>query len=405
LSHLGVPQELSTELTARLGPEGGLDSFSYRIGSGPFTYLLEGKTDRGGILVYTAGKQEEAVMLPVPSGRPVFLSALWPGFLGGEDWPPGQERVFSIMDPTGPAIRQLLVTYEGPEMLVMGQSTLPVKKYSLNFSGIIQKAWVGTDGEILRETGPLDLVIEKAPAGWQPQELPDLPRRDLAGLAAVTPTGLPIKNGDDLRKLTLRVGALRDTRLQLEGGRQTLAGDNLLVVREDHPDFISRKEGGEDGRNYLQANPFLQVEHPEIKRALAKMVRPEDPPSVKARKIVAWVYDNIEKKPVFSLPDALQTLRLKAGDCNEHAQLVAALGRAAGIPTGIEIGLAYQQGRFYYHAWNVFYLDRWITADATRGSLPAAVTNIRLWRTQGEVPLEMLGLIGQIKLEVLKAEK
>ena len=65
------------------------------------------------------------------------------------------------------------------------------------------------------------------------------------------------------------------------------------------------------------------------------------------------MYQNIQKRPVLSVPNALETLRNRVGDCNEHAVLLAALARAAGIPAQVEAGLVYQKGRFYYHAWNV----------------------------------------------------
>ena len=68
---------------------------------------------------------------------------------------------------------------------------------------------------------------------------------------------------------------------------------------------------------------------------------------------------------------ALQTLQRKAGDCTEAAVLLAALGRAAGIPTKVANGLVYS--RAYYHkisnafmphSWTLAYVDgRWQSFD------------------------------------------
>ena len=91
---------------------------------------------------------------------------------------------------------------------------------------------------------------------------------------------------------------------------------------------------------------------------------PNDPPQTRVLKILRWANENIEKKPVAAIPDALSVLRNRVGDCNEHAVLVAALARAAGVPARMEVGLVYLRGRFYYHAWNAFFLGRWITGDA-----------------------------------------
>ncbi len=68
---------------------------------------------------------------------------------------------------------------------------------------------------------------------------------------------------------------------------------------------------------------------------------------------------------------ALQTLQRKAGDCTEASVLLAALGRAAGIPTKVANGLVYS--RSYYHkvsnafmphSWTLAYVDgKWRSFD------------------------------------------
>jgi transglutaminase-like putative cysteine protease len=122
---------------------------------------------------------------------------------------------------------------------------------------------------------------------------------------------------------------------------------------------------------------------------------------VKAQKIVKWINANIEKRPVISLPDAISTLENKAGDCNEHAVLMAALSRAAGIPAKIESGLVYLNGRFYYHAWNLLYLGRWVTVDPLFGQIPADVTHIRFSSGDPKEQLVLMGIIGKVKLKVI----
>jgi transglutaminase-like putative cysteine protease len=114
-----------------------------------------------------------------------------------------------------------------------------------------------------------------------------------------------------------------------------------------------------------------------------------------------WVHLNIEKRPVLSVPDALSTLENRMGDCNEHAMLLAALARAAGIPARVEAGLAYMKGRFYYHAWNLLYLGRWVTADAVLGQLPADAAHLRLVTGSMQQQLDLAAVIGTITIEVL----
>ncbi len=126
------------------------------------------------------------------------------------------------------------------------------------------------------------------------------------------------------------------------------------------------------------------------------------PPLTRAKKLLDWVHTHIEKRPVLSLPDALSTLENRVGDCNEHAVLLAALARAAGIPTRIEAGLVYLKGRFYYHAWNLMYLGKWITADSLFGQLPADVSHLRFVTGSPEQQLDLMGIIGKIRLTVMQ---
>ncbi|MEA3438271.1 MAG: transglutaminase-like domain-containing protein, partial [Thermodesulfobacteriota bacterium] len=155
---------------------------------------------------------------------------------------------------------------------------------------------------------------------------------------------------------------------------------------------------------FMQPGPFIQSDHQKIKDQAKKIIRDEIVPLEKAKKLIAWVYKNIEKRPVLSVPDALSTLENRVGDCNEHAVLLAALARTTGIPARIETGLAYLNGRFYYHAWNLLYLGRWITADSVFGQIPADVTHIRF--TTGSLKqLDLMSIIGKVKIKVISPTK
>jgi transglutaminase-like putative cysteine protease len=159
---------------------------------------------------------------------------------------------------------------------------------------------------------------------------------------------------------------------------------------------------------YLKPEPFIQSNIPEIQRKASEIVGKEDDDQRKAEKLVAWVYKNIAKKPVISVPDALQTLKNREGDCNEHAVLLAALARAAGLPAQIETGLVYMRGSFFFHAWNVLYIDTlggWVTADAALGQMPADVTHLRFARGALENQADLVGLIGRLKIDIVRMEK
>jgi transglutaminase-like putative cysteine protease len=160
----------------------------------------------------------------------------------------------------------------------------------------------------------------------------------------------------------------------------------------------------EEIKGSLEPTPFIQSDHPEIQAKAREIVSPDDSEVTKANKLMKWVNENIQKRPVLSVPNALEILHHRVGDCNEHAVLLAALSRAAGIPAQVEAGLVYQNGRFYYHAWNALYLGQWITADSVMGQLPTDVTHIRFVRGT-ERQVDLVRMIGRLKIEIVTDSK
>jgi transglutaminase-like putative cysteine protease len=108
-----------------------------------------------------------------------------------------------------------------------------------------------------------------------------------------------------------------------------------------------------------------------------------------------------------SLPSALEVLRTKVGDCNEHTALYVALARAVNLPARIAVGLVYMRGAFYYHAWPEVYVEtpavggQWVAVDPTLNEFPADATHIRLVRGGLDRQTAVLPLIGKAKIRVV----
>jgi transglutaminase-like putative cysteine protease len=112
----------------------------------------------------------------------------------------------------------------------------------------------------------------------------------------------------------------------------------------------------------------------------------------------------LRKKNVAGIPDALSTLKSGEGDCNEHSYLFVAMARSVGIPARVNVGVAYLGGSFYYHAWPEFWAGDWFTVDPTWGQAPADVTHMRFISGDAAKFSEIMGLIGNLKLEVISWE-
>jgi len=218
------------------------------------------------------------------------------------------------------------------------------------------------------------------------------------------PANIPIENPESLDRLRLKIDGIQSSDVILDGGRQSFRQNILTIVREPLSGLSAvrvEKSGDESLAEFLKPSLFIQSDDPKIKKLVDSIVSADDSALVKAKKLADWVYHNIEKRPVLSLPDALATLENRVGDCNEHAMLLSALARAAGIPAKIEAGLVYLNDRFYYHAWNTLYLGEWITVDALFGQLPTDVTHIRFSSGSQSLQLDIMGIIGKVKLEIL----
>ena len=400
INTLGVVQPITVKTSARFTPEGEIRGFTFSIASNLFPFSAEG-TAQGGKMVVLIGKERKTIALPPK----VYLSADAASGAALAGLAPGEKKTFSLFDPATFAVRPVTVEYLGQEALTVMGRTVSAKKLAFDFMGMRQAAWISPDGSVLREEGLLGMTLQRvsrqeALSGFEKAAAPDLAE------AASIPVSTPIENPSAIRKLVMRLNGLPEGHFLLEGGRQTFKGGILTVLREDSFPGEGR-ELPENLHAFLEATPFIQSDHPSMIEKVSEIVAKEDSNQIKAEKLVAWVYKNIAKKPVISIPDALQTLKNRRGDCNEHAFLLAALARAGGLPARIETGLVFMRGSFFFHAWNVLYIDAlggWVTADAALGQFPADATHIRFARGELDHQIDLAGLIGRLKIDIVRME-
>lgn len=142
----------------------------------------------------------------------------------------------------------------------------------------------------------------------------------------------------------------------------------------------------ESNSDFLAPTPFCDFEHPFIKTASQNIFRAKNDsefldPSQKARRAFYWVRDHIKYTLGLTPAKASETLLLNEGSCSNKANLLAALLRSQGIPTGFMImevntkeyfgptsipRLNRYLSRKSLHVYNsIFIDDRWIQIDAT----------------------------------------
>jgi hypothetical protein len=121
-----------------------------------------------------------------------------------------------------------------------------------------------------------------------------------------------------------------------------------------------------------QANDWLQSDAPEIRKLAHEGAGDAATPREQMQRLEEFVRRFIRTKDLnVGYASALEVAKNPEGDCTEHAVLLAALGRALGIPTRVIDGLAYTdhyagaEHVFVPHAWAQAWIDgHWQSFDA-----------------------------------------
>jgi Transglutaminase-like superfamily len=405
INTMGLIQDISLNTSCRLNPDFTLQDLDFEISSGRFRFSVQGSLE-GNILHVTTKSAGSSRNLDVPVAGKTYLFNSIMDAVTSTDLNPGDKYIFNIFDPASMGQAAVIVEVFDQELIDIRGFNQQATKVSLNFKGVSQLAWIGKKGDIVKEKGLLGISLIRTDRTDALDGLGVEASQDLTKIASVA-SNVVLENLEALKLLKVKIQGIPSENLHLQGGRQTLKGQVLTVQKELLENLASELPSEnlpELEKIFLKPGPFIQSDHDKI-RGLAREIlkdEPDAPPLTKARKLLDWVHTHIEKRPVLSLPDALSTLENRVGDCNEHAVLLAALARAAGIPTRIEAGLVYLKGRFYYHAWNLIFLGRWVTADALFGQLPADVSHLRFATGSPEQQLDIMGIIGKIQLTVIQ---
>ena len=405
INTMGLIQDINLNTETQLNPDFTLRELDFEISSSQFRFRVHGSVSQNMMQAITesAGSKRR---LDIPlKDKPYHFGGIIDA-LAATDLEPGRRYIFNIFDPASMGQADVIVEVMGQEIINSGGSSQLATKVSLNFKGVSQLAWIGKEGDVVKEKGLLGISLvntnrKDALDGLAVESVQDLTK------AASVPSNILLKKLETLKELKIKIQGISTQNLQLQGGRQTFKGQVLTVEKEKLDDLapaLLPQNMAALEKIFLKPSPFIQSDDQRIQDMVREILGDDTAasPLTRARKLVDWVHTHIEKRPVLSLPDAISTLENRVGDCNEHAVLLAALARAAGIPARIEAGLVYLKGRFYYHAWDLIYLGKWVTADAVFGQLPADVSHLRLVAGSSEQQMDLMGVIGKIQLKVLQ---
>lgn len=318
----------------------------------------------------------------------------------------------------------------GPEDVEVYGKTVPATAWDVTVSslpGVTLRDYLSDEGKSIKSTIPLlpglELTVLEAD-------------KDLA-LSKLTPAEMmaqtfvvPNRKIERPRELTRAVYQLK-TR-----GGDALPALPQLGVQEYDPagrvsvDMSRVADEPIEAERFLRASAVLNHEAPAVRAWLEPLqrVRLAGGQAATAEFLRQEVHQNIRTKDLsVGFATASDVACTKQGDCTEHAVLLAALLRGAGIPSRCVSGLVYadqfagHKGIFGYHMWTQAWIKtekhagefgggggRWVDFDAT---LPDGVrfdaTHIALSVSDmndglvGNDMAALLPLLGNLEIEVV----
>ncbi|MEX0856410.1 MAG: transglutaminase-like domain-containing protein [Gemmatimonadota bacterium] len=362
---------------------------------------------------------------------PLLASALPIRLAKGGELREGRQLRFPVFDPSSVSIRTVEVDVLERGILTLPDSAIvdevsgvwraasssevPAWRLRETYGGISLESWIDEDGRVIRSSSAMGFSIERTAYELAIQD------RDAAVLAAgqgavgsdlilstAIASNVDLGEVTEYDELRFHLSGVDLSGFHLDGGRQELRGDTLVVRREEwgalEPGY-TLPYPRMDLREALEPEPLIQSGDPglvDVARTLGGVrgFGGANPRTV-AQRLHEAVFSSLEKTVSFTLPSALQVLETMRGDCNEHTVLYVALARAVGLPARVAVGLVYLEGSFYYHAWPEVWLGEWVAVDPTLGQLPADAAHLRFMTGNLAQQVEIARLIGTLRIEVL----
>ncbi len=385
--------------SAWISKHAGLTHFDFSIKSADHEMRIEGavEDDRLKARVHTG---DEVLPLSFPVKREFFLS-------GGLGMPsmtlpplePGTEVYVDAFDPTTLSMGKAKLLCVARETLTIAGEDIETCVIDTEIAGITTRAWVNADEEVVRAETPFGFILEKIEAREALMPIDVDETDNLVQRFAIKHTGeKPVRDCQRMR-----------VRLEGVDAQYLPPGDEIQVPAPDGYDITVPKAPGtgtpldeETRQETLSSDVFIQADHAKIVELAKTLGENAASPWEHALRINQWLFENIEKAGVMSVPSALEVLERREGDCNEHTVLHVALARAAGIPARIAIGLVWSDelNAFGYHAWPEVHAGQWIPMDPTFGQDIADATHIKLLNGSIDQWTRLIPFIGQLRIHV-----
>lgn len=417
---------LETKRTSAETADGQMVSFREEQRLGPTPVISTGQVEDGKLIVKTReGEQTNTrtIDLPETIGGPFAPEHS----LTRQPMRPGETRTVRFYEPMlGALAAETLeaADFEQVELLSGTEKLLRIES-TLNLDGQPQPIrgvrWTNDKGETLKTTSAAMRQVtyrtskEQAVRSSAEEPVFDLMRGTIVKLDR------PLENAREIQVARYRVElsggnpakifAVGPTQQVKSTGPHT-AEVTVTSLDPEAPECVGAAGAATDDDR--QPSSIIQSDDPRIVEMAREAVGDRATPGEIAVALEEYVSNKMRAKSNYStaFATAADVARTLEGDCTEHAVLLAALGRAADIPSRVAIGLVYSpaDGGFAYHMWTEMLLsDCWVPLDATLGEGRISADHLKLTdssltdRAGFASFLPLAEVLGQLKIEVLEA--
>jgi hypothetical protein len=404
MAMLGRESDLAIDGTAWLSEAQGLQDFNFSVGSSGHEMKVRGEVADGVLLaeLETAG---ETLPFRFPVGNALRIGGgmAMPN-LDFPDLDVGDEAFVETFDPTTMSMGRAKISCIAKEPIQVGDRIVDARIFLTTLGGVSTRAWVSPDGEVVKAQTPFGFTLRKISPEEALTPIAPTEQASLIRTMAVRAQGGPPP--PEPERLTIQVHGVPGTHAIPQADTQRQEGNFWILTRPvapgpSEPDTPLPPDQAADA---LGSDAFITADHERIRAQAAEIVGDAATHWDKALRIHDWVYAELEKVAVLSVPSALEVLRVREGDCNEHTILFVALARAAGVPAKAAIGLVWSEAldAFGYHAWpEVHAGGRWIPMDPTFGQPLADATHLKLLEGGIDRWTQLLPYIGQIEIDLV----
>jgi len=374
---------------------------------------IEGVMVDGGLQlkVEREGKWTELFIAAEVPVYPSFAQYLYPPLKGIEIGKIYEYSIFSPQDLSIMEIKQRVLAFEESDLF-----DGPAFTIKTHVSGINPTVWINTRGEMVFEmVGALITAREEEHSAKRFLYESSLSKTDMLLDYSLVEVDRAIPNPRAMRVLRVRLKGLDDPALIISDERQ-----RAHITREGGVPAVEFTVSIQDASEniplvlpvsekaylrYLRPSPRIESTDREIMERARAILGGETNSLLAVKKLVHWVSDYVEDALVDSF-SALDALHSRRGECQAHAHLYTALGRAAGIPTKIVSGLVYvEEMGFLYHTWAESFVGYWIAVDPAFHQIPVDATHIKLTVGEGFRDLSpLVNVIGRLQATVLHYE-